>query len=128
MTLRPFMALWPYGRVVLWLHGLARPGASLGLARLLWFAGRAHTALVFRRSHAHGSSGPHVARTRLHWTAPPGDFLMRPLGDFLMRPPGDFLMRPPGDFLMHPPGDFLMHPPGVFLLLPGPPTPPLDEF
>ena len=24
------MALWPYGSVVLWLHGLARPGASLG--------------------------------------------------------------------------------------------------
>ena len=30
MTLRPFMALWPYGSVVLWLHGLAHPGASLG--------------------------------------------------------------------------------------------------
>ena len=24
------MALWPYGSVVLWLHGLARPGALLG--------------------------------------------------------------------------------------------------
>ena len=60
------VALWPYSALVL---ASARPRASLGgLAQLLWSAGRAHTALVVRRSHVHGSSGPHVARTRLHWT------------------------------------------------------------
>ena len=31
MTLRRFMALWPYGSVVLWLHGLAWPRSSLTL-------------------------------------------------------------------------------------------------
>ena len=63
--------------LILWLCALcvalvlasACPRASLGLARLLWSAGRMHTALVVRRSHAHGSCGLHVARARLHWTA-----------------------------------------------------------
>ena len=51
--------------VVMWSCGFV---ASLGLAWLLWSACRAHTALVVRRSHAHGSSGPHVACARLLWS------------------------------------------------------------
>ena len=61
------VALWSRGLVALWPHlalvlASARPRAWLGLARLLWSAGRTHTALVVRRSHAHGSSGQHVLR------------------------------------------------------------------
>ena len=68
------VALWSCGPVALWPHwalvlASARPRASLGLARLLWSAGRAHTALVVRRWHAHGSSGLQVAGAQLHWTA-----------------------------------------------------------
>ena len=51
------MALWPCGSMVTRPRSVpvlasARPGASLGLARLLWFAGRARTASVVRRPHA----------------------------------------------------------------------------
>ena len=74
------MALWPYGPVVLWLHGLAWPRSSLTLVpgprsalhsfcglqvartRLSWSVGRTRTAPVVRMSRAHGSIGPQVAR------------------------------------------------------------------
>ena len=76
MTLRPFMALWPYGSVVLWLHRLAQPQSLL--------------TSVFPRSHPHGSSGPQVARTRLQWSAcrartAPGDRRSRAHGSYRLQ-------------------------------------------